>query len=98
MAERARPILDDVGHPEVIVANGAPSHHRRLPRGCGHALRTALTVLWVFSSPRCFRARDICSLSLPDFLWAHRSGNSSPLRPTRLLLSRLLTREHGSLQ
>ena len=31
-------------------------------------------------------------LSLPDFLWAHSSGNSSPLRPTRLLLSRLLTR------
>jgi hypothetical protein len=25
-------------------------------------------------------------LSLPPFLWAHRSGNSSPLRPTRLLL------------
>lgn len=25
-------------------------------------------------------------LSFPDFLWAHRSGNSSPLRPTRLLL------------
>ena len=38
-----------VGHPEVMVANGAPSHHRRLPWGCGHALRTALTVLRVFS-------------------------------------------------
>src|SRR5258708_33473501 len=32
-----------VGHPEVIVANGPPSHHRRLPWGCGHALQTALT-------------------------------------------------------
>ncbi len=36
-------------------------------------------------------------LSFPDFLWAHRSGNSSPLRPTRLLLSRFLARQHGSL-
>jgi hypothetical protein len=32
-----------VGNPEVIVANGPPSHHRRLPWGCGHALQTALT-------------------------------------------------------
>jgi hypothetical protein len=32
-----------VGHPEMIVESGAPSHHRRLPWGCGCAPRTALT-------------------------------------------------------
>ena len=26
-------ILAGSGHPEVIVANGAPGHHRRLPAG-----------------------------------------------------------------
>ena len=41
-----------VDHPEVIIAKSAPSHYRRLPWGCGHALRTALTVLRVLSSPR----------------------------------------------
>jgi len=40
-----------VGHPEVIVANGAPSHHRRLQWGCGHALRTALTERICHSHP-----------------------------------------------
>src|SRR2546422_996938 len=33
-------------------------------------------------------------LSLPYFLWAHRSGNSSPLRPTRLLLYRFRPQQH----
>jgi len=40
-----------VGHPEAIVPNGAPSHHRRLPWGCGHALRTALTERICHSHP-----------------------------------------------
>jgi hypothetical protein len=30
----------------------------------------------------------------PHFLWAHRSGNSSPLRPTRLLLCRFRPQQH----
>jgi hypothetical protein len=40
-----------VGNPEVIVAKSAPSHHRRLPWGCGHALRTALTERVCHSHP-----------------------------------------------
>src|SRR5712671_1857595 len=30
-----------IGHPEVIVASGAPSYHRRLAWVCGYALRTS---------------------------------------------------------
>src|SRR5712672_391275 len=30
-----------IGHREVIVASGAPSHHRRLAWVCGYALRTS---------------------------------------------------------
>ena len=33
-------------------------------------------------------------LSFPDFLWAHRSGNSSLLRPTRLLLCWFRPQQH----
>jgi hypothetical protein len=37
---------------------------------------------------------DIFPSFFPDFLWAHRSGNSSPLRPTRLLLCRFRPQQH----
>src|SRR5258708_7021059 len=37
---------------------------------------------------------DISFFFFPHFLWAHRSGNSSPLRPTRLLLCRFRPQHH----
>jgi hypothetical protein len=51
------------------------------------------------SSVRAFLLSDVPEfghsfLSFPDFLWAHRSGNSSPLRPTRLLLCRFRPQQH----
>jgi hypothetical protein len=54
--------------------------------GCGHILRTGCRLPGLtFSSSVPERGHSF--LSFPDFLWAHRSGNSAPLRPTRLLLS-----------
>src|SRR6266446_959462 len=53
------------------------------------------------SSIRCpgFVLSDVPELQhflffFPHFLWAHRSGNSSPLRPTRLLLCRFRPQHH----
>jgi hypothetical protein len=51
------------------------------------------------SVDRVFLLSDVSALghsflSSPDFLWAHRSGNSSPLRPTRLLLYRFRPQQH----
>src|SRR5258707_8519882 len=51
------------------------------------------------SAVRVFLLSDIPELghsflSFPHFLWAHRSGNSSPLRPTRLLLCRFRPQRH----
>src|SRR6266852_7981235 len=51
------------------------------------------------SAVRVFLLSDIPELghsflSFPYFLCAHRSGNSSPLRPTRLLLYRFRPQQH----
>jgi hypothetical protein len=61
-----------------------PPHHQRLPvRATNSPFEPHR------SSVRAFLRSDVREfghsfLSFPDFLWAHRSGNSSPLRPTRL--------------
>jgi hypothetical protein len=59
-----------------------------LAHGIDHNLRTSPIRCVVRPSPP-FLSLEIAFLSFPDFLWAHRSSNSSPLRPWRLLLCRL---------
>src|SRR5437879_6986793 len=79
-----------------------PERHATVPLAPSSATWSALdnrtaTVLLrrtgVTHSPR-FLSFDISFLSFPDFLWAHRSGNSSPLRPTRLLLCWFRPQQH----
>jgi hypothetical protein len=46
---------EGVGNTEVTAEESAPSHHRRLPRGSGRALRTALTERICHSHPAAHR-------------------------------------------
>lgn len=77
----------------IRPAKGLPPCHLApliggLPRdGAWHGSNAVAPPPGPPSSPR-FVSFDISFLSSPDFLWAHRLGNSSPLRPTRLLLCR----------
>jgi hypothetical protein len=61
--------------------------------GCDHASNRA-AMLRVFTFSPSVPELGHSVLSFPDFLWAHRSGNSSPLRPTRLLLCRFRPQQH----
>jgi hypothetical protein len=73
--------------------NEPPGRHRGPPRAAATHFEPRCHAPGFTSSPSVPELGH-SFLSFPDFLWAHRSGNSAPLRPTRLLLCRFRPQQH----